>query len=191
MRHIRVASGTLLAVTVLAGCSGVDTSPLDSGIPNASNTPPARSVPPPGEHWKGLRSRCPVLAGDAARRIGVAGDGTSTDRYTTDATVTNADCHWGSTDDHGTAVNARISIWARQSAADAQWQTLSTGQTRQIRVGDEGFVTDEGGSVVVRTRSGNAVATVRLVAAPDASDASLNDAAGQIADDVLDDLVPG
>jgi hypothetical protein len=88
-------------------------------------------------------------------------------------------------------VDARISIWARQEAADAQWRTLSTGQSNRVRVGDEGFVADEADAVVVRTRSGNAVATVRLVAtAGTSAEARLGEAAGEIAGDVLDDLVP-
>lgn len=122
----------------------------------------------------------------------VTGAGTPTDQYATNATVTNADCRWGATDGRGNAVNARISIWARQEAADAQWQTLSIGQAKALPVGDEAFVTDEGSAVVVRVRAGNAVATVRLIASADATgQAPLTEAAGDITDDMLDDLVPG
>ena len=185
MRGVRAASGLLAAAAVLAGCSDVGTSPIDSGIPDASTSVAARSLPPPGVHWKGLRSKCPQLTSGAARQLGAAGDGTPTDRWATSSIVTNADCRWGSTDGRGTAVTARINIWVRQEAADAQWQTLRTGQADRIEAGDEGFVTDEGSAVVVRTRSGNAVAVVRLDGVADASDK-----AGEIADDVLDDLVP-
>lgn len=192
MRAVRAASGLLAASTFLTGCTDVNTSPIDSGIPIPSRSAATRSLPPPSGHWKGLGSKCPQLTSPAAQRIGSDGAGAPTDQYTTSTTVTNADCHWGSTDGRGTAVNARISIWARQEAADAQWQTLSTGQINRIQVGDTGFVTREGDAIVVRTRSGNAVATGRLVAASEASDrAELSKAAGEVAEDVLDDLVPG
>lgn len=192
MRSVAVTAGLFAAATVLVGCSDVDTSPIDSGIPDASNATAGRSLPTPGGHWRGFRSKCPQLTSDAAEQVGADGPGTPTDQDATSTTVTNADCRWGSTDGRGIAVNARISIWARQEAADAQWRTLSSGQTQPIRVGDEGFVTDEGDSIVVRTRFGNAVATVRLVAAADAPDkVRLSESAGEIAEDVLDDLVPG
>ncbi len=192
MRGVVVASGMLAAVAVLAGCSEVDTSPIDSGIPDASSSAATRSLPTPGGHWKGFGSKCPQLTSGAAGQVGADNPGTPTDQYATSAAVTNADCHWGSTDGRGGAVNARISVWARQEAADAQWQTLSAGQTQPIQVGDEGFVIDEGDAVVVRTRSGNAVAVVRIVAAADAPDKTRpREAACEITEDVLDDLVPG
>jgi hypothetical protein len=88
-------------------------------------------------------------------------------------------------------VNARVSIGERQGAADTRWQVLSAGRTNPIQVGDEGFVNDEGSAVVVRTRAGNAVAIVRFTAAAGASGrAHLSEAAGEVAEDVLDDLVP-
>jgi hypothetical protein len=182
----------VLLLAVLAGCSDVDTSPIDSGVPTASSTGSARPLPSAGGHWKGFASQCPELTGAAAKELGVAGPGSPTDQYSTSDTVTQADCHWGSSDGGGDAVNARISIWARPEAADAQWRTLSTGQGTPLDVGDEGFVADEPGAVVVRTRSGNAVATVRLVpskAHPDTG--PLRPAAGDITNDVLDDLVAG
>lgn len=191
MTGVRVASWLLVAAATLTGCAGLDPAPIDSGIPDASRSAATGSLSPPGGHWKGLRSKCPQLTGGAAEQIGAGGDGTPTDQYATNPTVMNADCHWGSTDGRGTAVTARISIWARQEAADAQWRTLSTGRINRIQVGDEGFVADEDGAVVVRTRSGNAVATVRLAAADASGKAQLSEAAREVTGDVLDDLVPG
>ncbi|MEV4637392.1 hypothetical protein AB0J80_08580 [Actinoplanes sp. NPDC049548] len=190
MRAVRLVAGLLIVVGIVTGCASPDTSPIESGIPNPSRSAVIRSLPAPGGHWKGLRSKCPQLTSSAARRIGAGGAGTPTDDYAATSIVTNADCQWGSTDGRGAAVNARINIWARQEAADAEWRTLSTDQTESIQVGDVGFVMDEGRGIVVRTRWGNAVATVRLVAADETGRTQLSDA-GDIADDVLDDLVPG
>jgi hypothetical protein len=195
VKRALLASGLLAAASVLAGCSNVDTSPIDSGIPNGSAPASARSLRTASRHWTGLPAKCPRLTSAAAKQLGVAGDGAPTDEYTASTTVTNADCHWGSSDGHGTAVTARVSIWARQEAADAQWATLSTGQTTRLQVGDEGFIADDAQAVVVRTRSGNAVATVRLTPAGDATTADplpkLRQAASEITNDVLDDLVLG
>ena len=194
MKGPLVASGLLVVATILAACTGVDTSPIDSGIRSASASPTARALPPPGRQWKGLAAKCPRLTSDVARQFGVGGDGAPTDEYATNSTVTIADCRWGATDGHGTAVTARISIWARQEAADAQWQTVSTGQSTRLQVGDEGFIADADAAVVVRTRSGNAVATVRLVAERDPATAKtlsrLRQVASEVTNDVLDDLVP-
>lgn len=177
----------ILLLAVLAGCTDVDTSPIDSGVPAASPTGSARPLPSAGGHWKGFASQCPELTSAAAKDLGVSGAGSPTDEYSTSETVTQADCHWGSSDGHGNAVDARVSIWANQKAADAQWQVLSTGQTTPLAVGDEGFIADEAGAVVVRTRSANAVATVRLSTPADKADT----AASEITNDVLDDLVAG
>jgi hypothetical protein len=103
--------------------------------------------------------------------------------------VIDADCHWGSSG--GAAVSARISIWQNLEAADAQWQTLSAGQSTPLDVGDEGFIADEPRAVVVRTHAGNAVATIRLTSATGSTDiAPLRQAAPDIANDILDDLLP-
>ncbi|MCU7725753.1 hypothetical protein ODJ79_18645 [Actinoplanes sp. KI2] len=175
---------------VLAGCTNVDTSPIDSGIPNASSSASQRPLPSPGGHWKGFASQCPKLTSAAAKDLGVAGPGAPTDEYSTSAVVTQADCHWGSSDGHGNAVDARVSIWASQEAADAQWQTLSTGQSTPLDVGDQGFIAEEPDAVVVRTISGNAVATVRLKPPTGKPDTTpLHQAASEITNDVLDDLV--
>jgi hypothetical protein len=182
----------VLLLAVLAGCTDVDTSPIDSGVPAGSSTASARSLPPAGGHWKGFKSQCAELTSAAAKDLGVSGAGSPTDEYSANETVTQADCHWGSSDGHGNAVDARVSIWANQEAADAQWQTLSTGQTTPLAVGDQGFIADEAGAVVVRTRSGNAVATVRLIAPTGKPDtAPLRQAAPEITNDILDDLVAG
>jgi hypothetical protein len=182
----------VLLVAVLGGCSDVDTSPIDSGVPTASSTASARPLPSAGRHWKGFSAQCAELTDAAAKELGVAGPGAPTDEYSTSDTVTQADCHWGSSDGHGNAVDARVSIWARQEAADAQWQTLSAGQTTPLDVGDEGFIADEPGAVVVRTRSANAVATIRLVAPTARPDtAALRPVASEITGDILDDLVAG
>lgn len=187
MRRAPAAGMILLAGA--AGCSGADTSPIDSGVPTAA-TSSSRLLPSPGQQWAGLRAKCPQLTRDTAERLNVAGAGAPTDEYATHAAGVDADCHWGATDTRGVAVDARISVSDRQEAADAQWRVLSSGQTERIDVGDEGFVAEEVGAVVVRARSGNAVVTVRLVAAADQPDVGpLRQAASEIARDVLDDLV--
>jgi hypothetical protein len=182
----------ILLLAVLAGCNDVDTSPIDSSIPTGSAAASTRPLPSPSAHWKGLTSQCPALTSTAAKELSVYGTGAPTDEYSTSATVTQADCHWGSSDGHGNAVNARVSIWASQQAADAQWQILSTGQNSPLDVGDQGFITEEPDAVTVRTISGNAVATVHLLPPTDTPDtAQLRQAASDITNDVLDDLVAG
>ena len=190
MRRWLAVSAVLAAA--LTGCTNVDASPIGTGISPASAPASEQPLPPAGQHWKGLRAKCPELTSGAAQKLGAAGAGAPTDEYATGAVVTDADCHWGSSDGHGTAVDARVSIWSRQEAADAQWRTLSSGQTTPLRVGDVGLIADEAEAVVVRARSGNAVATVRLIPPTDRPDTGpLRQVAAEITDDVLDDLVAG
>ena len=192
MRVLLAVAG-VFAAAGLAGCSHVDTSPIDGTFPAPSASSAPRSLPPPGARWSGLIAKCPKLTSTAALRLRVAGDGAPTDEYLTNTFETKADCHWGSTDGHGTAVAAQISIWKRQEATDEQWGMLSAGQTTRLDVGDEGFVTEESNAIVVRTRTGNAVATVRLLTATGApidQTTELRQAAAAITSDVLDDLVP-
>lgn len=210
MRPVRalLAAATVAAGCVAAGCTEADTSPVDGSLPSASAEVPTASAavptvttpstqasrhsrPPVGRHWSGLAAKCPRLTGAAARGLGVSGDGSPTGQYATSAAVTNADCRWGSSDGRGNAVTARISIWENLEAADAQWATLSAGQSTPLDVGDEGFIADEPGAVVVRTHAGNAVATIRLVPATGTTGTdALRQAAPEITNDVLDDLVP-
>jgi hypothetical protein len=191
VRRSLLAGSTL--ILLLAGCSEpVDPLP-DLSISEPASAGPLRSLPPPSHHWKGLSAQCPELTGEAARAVGVSGPGAPTDDYQTYDVYTRAACHWGATDTAGNAVDAELDLWPGkngQVGADAAWQVLTASAGTPVRVGDEGFVDDELGAVVVRTRYGNAVATVRLVppsAKPDL--AALRKAAVAITGDVLDDLV--
>jgi hypothetical protein len=179
-----------------AGCS----SPALDQVPNppfsvSASAVPDRSLPPPSAHWARLRSTCPDLTSGAARTLGVAGAGRPTGNDAENPpNATVVDCAWGSTDGRGVSVTLRMLIQQRQAAADAQWQVLSAGSTDRIAVGDEGFIGTDGAAVRVIVRSGNVVATVRIVP-PDASAspdrlAGLRQPAAEIVNDVLDDLVP-
>lgn len=189
------ALAAVFALTV-AGCS----SPTLEQVPNppfsvSASPVPDRSLPPAAGHWAGLKSKCPNLTSAAARTLGVAGEGRPTANYAENGpNAIVVDCTWGSTDDRGVSVTLRMLIQKQQAAADAQWQVLSAGSTDRIRVGDEGFISTDGAAVRVIVRSGNVVATVRIVppsasASPDRL-AELRQSASEIVNDMLDDLVP-
>jgi hypothetical protein len=196
LRARRLAAPAFVFALTVAGCS----SPTLDQVPNppfsgSASSVPDRSLPPATDHWAGLNSKCPDLTSAAAGTLGVPGEGRPTANYIENGpNAIVVDCAWGSTDDRGVSVTLRMLIQKQQAAADAQWQVLSAGSTDRIRVGDEGFISTDGAAVRVIVRSGNVVATVRIVppsasASPDRL-AELRQSASEIVNDMLDDLVP-
>lgn len=196
LRVRRLAALALVSALAVAGCSShtLDQVP-NPPLSGSASAVPDRSLPPASEHWARLASKCPDLTSTAAGTLGVAGAGRPTVNYVENGpNAIVVDCTWGSTDDRGLSVTLRMLIQQQQAAADAQWQVLSAGGTDPIRVGDEGFISTDGTAVRVIVRSGNAVATVRIVppsvsASPDRL-AELRQSASEIVNDMLDDLVP-
>ncbi|GAA4603711.1 hypothetical protein GCM10023107_65180 [Actinoplanes octamycinicus] len=182
------------AVLVLAGCSGPDAVPADPAASGSVAGGPQGS-PSAGRHWKGLAAQCPELTGDAAKDLGVGGAGVPGDGYQTNQLFTRAACRWGGADGTGNAVEADVGIYPGkngQVGADAAWQVLKGFSGTPVPVGDEALLNDELGAVVVRVRSGNVVATVRLIPPSRGTDpAPLRKSAVAVTGDVLDDLVEG
>lgn len=156
--------GLLASAALTSGCTGSSTAPLTSGIETATTSRANRPLPSASRTWKGMSAPCPTLSGVTAGRLGIDGEGSPTASSVQDSLTTIIDCRWGSSDGRGFSATLRMSVWRVQAAADAAWRTMSTGQTERIQVGDEGFIADEPDGVVVRTRSGNAVVTFRLIA---------------------------
>jgi hypothetical protein len=170
----------LLLAPLLAGCSA-----------QASAEPP---VPSAAVRWTGLAGECPDLIGPAARALDVIGNGRPTTEYEADGRdVVIPDCSWGPDGGDGMAVTVRMSIHRTQTAAAAEWQVVSAGQERKMpAVGDEAFSAVEMPALVIRTRSHNAVVTLRLVAPEDEATEELFEelrpAAAELTRDVLGDL---
>jgi hypothetical protein len=186
----RNGAGVLLLTSVLAGCTASASAELPA--PDSPTTEPPASAAP--IRWTGLAARCPELTSAAARELGVDGIGRPTpDHHTSGPALLVADCAWESGDRPATTVAVRISIHRTQPAASAQWQVVSAGQDRRIpAAGPDAFSAVEVPALVIRIRSHNAVATVRLVVPEEeASEGRFEDlrpAAAEITRDVLDDL---
>ncbi|HET6532432.1 MAG TPA: hypothetical protein VFH03_17740 [Actinoplanes sp.] len=186
----------LLLIPVLAGCTESASAEPPARFPPAA---PATDAPAPSRsaghspiRWTGLAGRCPELTSDAAHELAVAGMGRPTrDHHTRRPALLVADCAWGSADRPRVAV--RITIAGSEAAATAQWQVLSAGQERRIpAAGPDAFSAVEVPALVIRVRSHNAVAIVRLVVpeneATEGRFEDLRPAAAAITRDVLDDL---
>ncbi|HEU4348168.1 MAG TPA: hypothetical protein VFR35_10300 [Actinoplanes sp.] len=176
---------TLLLTPALAGC----TASASAELPTPSQSP----VPAAAVLWTRLAHACPELTSPAARAFGVAGPGRPTKEHRADRDVLVVDCAWRAGGAYGTAVTVRMSIHRTQAAATAQWQVVTAGQERKIlRAGGEAYSAVEVPALVIRARSHNAVATVRLVIPEEAASEErfeeLRPAAAEITRDVFDDL---
>jgi hypothetical protein len=196
----RNGPGLLLLASVLAGCTASASADSPTLDPPAALNPPAfdragpdRPASAPPIRWTRLAASCPELTGAAARDLGVDGMGRPTpDHHTRGSALVVADCEWG-TGRHGTTVAVRMSIHRTAAAASAQWRVLSAGQDRRIpAAGPDAFSAVEVPALVIRIRSHNAVATVRVaVPEQEATEGRFEDlrpAAAAITRDVLDDL---
>jgi hypothetical protein len=188
----KLAAILVAPVLLLVGCDDPDASPLPNTLPTTTASA-ERPVPPAGDSWTGLGTKCPTLQSPAAGTINATGEGRPTADHRTEGSPATADCQWGSTDGQGVLVGMRMTIYPTQPAADAAWRVLSAGQTEKLAgVGDEAFIATEPPEVITRVRSRNVTATVRpVVPAGSATPDRLQDlrpAAGEITADVLDDL---
>jgi hypothetical protein len=197
MRRSRRGALLIVAVTALSACSGTSTAPKTGSGASVAASRPQTSTSGTRHVWKGVTSACPNLRSGQARQLGVGGTGTPNPGAQQIPWAIISDCHWGSTDGHAVSLEVEMLVWQRQAAADASWDLMRTGQTQPVQAGDEAFIADmadEFDGVVVRARSGNALATVRLALPPGtvtpARWAQLRAAAPAITRDVFDDLVP-
>jgi len=83
----------LLAMTA-GGLTSACRAPQEIDATPSTPTIPAPSAPP--ERYTGLKSTCPILTSDAAKKFGASGEGRLSDVPTpSDPSVTSISCSWG------------------------------------------------------------------------------------------------
>ena len=169
----------ILLLPALAGCTGQAQAEPPDPAPSVIST----------TVYSGIGADCPDLTSDAARELGVGGEGEPTEFN--DTTV--IDCVWEARSPGWLRIDLRMTVHRTPAQAVTEWQLTSIGQERKMRfVGNEAFSAVEMPALVVRARQGSAVATIRFAAPEEMATEEffedLRPAATEICQDVLDDL---